>query len=144
MNIEVQFESILIMTVVATALGALFGPYMFGKKWMKYMDHTDDQGVVLISPEKMKELQKAVGVLYTLQFLATFVMLTALSVCLTTASGLQAYIVTGFLWLGFVVPIGATDEIWSMTKSTYRLPKFLIASIYQLVVMLIATWVFLM
>lgn len=140
MNIEIQFVPILIMTVIATVLGMLwFGPRMFGKKWMQYMGHDE---ATLNNPVKMKELDKGMGLWYGLQFVATFIMLGALSLCLTSVSGSQVYIVTGFLWLGFVVPIGATNEIWSMTASKHRLPKFLISSTYQLVVMLIAAFIF--
>lgn len=115
MNIEVNFLAVLLSGICSMAIGFLwYSPLLFGKPWMKLMG---------ISSENLKKAQKEMGKLYGVSFVLTLVSAYVLSHVITLSENFFEYprLSTGmisafWMWLGFVMPVQATDVIFGNKK----------------------------
>ncbi len=132
MNVEVNYIALLIAGIAAMALGFVwYHPIAFGKPWMKLMGYT---------PESLKKAQKEMGKLYGVSFLLTLVSgyvlahVMAMSMAFFKETALTTGLMSAFwMWLGFVMPVQATDMIFGSKK--WKL--FAINTGYQLASLLV-------
>ncbi len=132
MNVEVNYLALLIAGIASMALGFLwYSPVLFAKPWMKLMGYT---------PESLKKAQKEMGKLYGVSFLLTLVSgyvlahVMAMSMSFFNYPALSTGIISAFwMWLGFAMPVQATDMIFGSKK--WKL--FAINTGYQLASLLV-------
>jgi len=132
MNVEVNYLALLIAGVGSMALGFLwYSPMVLGKPWMRLMGYT---------PESLKKAQKEMGKLYGVSFLLTLISgyvlahVMAMSMPFFKETALTTGLMSAFwMWLGFVMPVQATDMIFGSKK--WKL--FAINTGYQLVSLLV-------
>ncbi|MEK9176862.1 MAG: DUF1761 domain-containing protein [Patescibacteria group bacterium] len=132
--IPINYVAILISAVVTMVIGFIWYGPLFGKLWSKLM------GFGEMTPEKMKEMQKAAMPGYVASFVGALVMAYVLAHALVFASaylgasGISAGLTAGFWnWLGFVAPVTLGAILWDKGKS---LTLWYINGSYYLVVLL--------
>jgi len=114
---EVNYLAVLVATVVAFAIGALWYGPLFGKPWMKLMGYTKKD------MEKMKKkgmmMSYALGFLrwlvlcLILSHLLVIIMTGKLGIGMVEVWGIGPALATGFfLWLGFVGTVTLSDVLW--------------------------------
>lgn len=132
MNIEVNFVAIILAIVANMAIGfAWYSPFILGKPWMK------ERG---LTKEKMQSMQKEASKAYGMSTIAAALMsyflyhVMVLSMNFYHYSAVQTGLTTAFfMWLGFVMPIQFTANIFA-DKKNWRL--FAIDTGYQLAALL--------
>jgi len=92
------------------------------------------------SDAEKKESEKHMPKLYMGQLVVTVIANIFLATCITALSGINPYIVAASLWVGFVLTSQATATIWSQTKFAHVPAQIAIATSYQLVSMLVSTF----
>jgi len=125
----INFWPILVAAIVAMVIGALwYSPMLFGKDWMT-LNKMNDADV---------KAAKAKGVwgLYVIQFVISLISFCVVGF-LVSATGLQTASDGAFLgflvWLGFVMPIGASGLCWE--KKPFKLVLITtVASLLTLVI----------
>lgn len=110
MNVEVNYLSVLIASVVSMAVGFVWYTVLFGKPWIKLMGYTK------ASMEKEKE---NMGKTYTISFILTLVTAYMLFHVMVFSESYFHYpkvmtgLTSGFsMWLGFVMTTQATDVLF--------------------------------
>jgi len=111
MEIEVNYLAILLSGVSYMFIGFLwYSPVLFGKPWMELMGYSE---------KKLKEMQKKMGPLYALSFVAALITAFMLSHVTTMSTEVFGYsrLSSGltsafFMWLGFIAPVQMTDVIF--------------------------------
>lgn len=126
--IEVSYVSVLLATVGAYAVGALWYSVLFGKKWQALMGMT---------PESMKAMKMTPTMAMSLGFLFTLIMVYILA-HFSAAWGVAD--VPGALMLGFWVWLGfqATILIHSYLYEGRPFMLFVLNGAHQLVATLVA------
>jgi len=132
MNIEVNYVAVLLAGVASMVVGFLwYSPILFAKPWMKLMGYT---------AKSMGETQQKMAKSYSLSFLLSLVMAYVLSHVMTFSSSYLHYapvasgLTTAFwMWLGFVMPVQATDVLFGGKSGKL----FAINTGYQLVSLLV-------
>jgi hypothetical protein len=127
MEIEVNNIAILLAAVVSMAIGfAWYSRALFGKQWMKLKGYT---------PDSLKKAQKEMGKWYTVSFVVALITAYVLAHIMVLSENFyhNSRVQTGFAtafwaWLGFVMPVQLTEEIFGEKK--WKL--FLINTGYQL------------
>ena len=115
MDVPVNYLAVLIAGVASMVIGFLwYSPSLFGKPWMKLMGHT---------VESMKSAQKKMGMLYGLSFVLSLVTAYVLTHVMVFGQSYLGYtpLMGGlssafWMWLGFVMPVQATDAIFGGKK----------------------------
>lgn len=134
------FENINYITVVIAAIASMgvgflwYSQAIFGKRWMKEMNHTPE------SIEELKKTNSAPGMAKTYSIMALFSIVTAVIIAAFINSlvftGLGGLVVLAFcLWLGFSMPVALNHVLFG--KDTVVL--FAINSGYQLVALVVST-----
>jgi hypothetical protein len=127
MNIEVNYLAVLLAGVVTMVVGFLwYGPMLFAKPWMKLMGHTKES----IEKEKTN-MGKTYGTSFVLALVTAYVLshVMTLSQNFYNTSAVATGLTSAFwMWLGFIMPVQATDVLFGSKK--FRL--FLINTGYQL------------
>jgi hypothetical protein len=127
MNIEVNYLAVLLAGVASMVVGFLwYGPMLFAKPWMKLMGHTK---------ESMEKEKTNMGKTYGISFVLALVTAYVLSHVMTLSQNFYntGAVMTGltsafWMWLGFIMPVQATDVLFGSKK--FKL--FLINTGYQL------------
>lgn len=130
-----------VASLLQFVLGALwYSPLLFGKTWMKIM------GMNHMDKSELQAMQKSMMPFYLLQFVLTVIYTFAIYMILAALiqAGFQVspFFVSGWIWLGIVVPVQIGSVIWANTKRQFWLQQILIMTGYQLVGLAIATTVF--
>ena len=115
MNVEVNLFAVLLAGIVSMIVGFLWYSYaLFAKPWMKLMGYTK---------ESMKVEQKKMGPMYGVSFVLSLLTAYVLSHVMGLSqnfyqqSDLLAGVGSAFwMWLGFVMPVQATDVIFGGKK----------------------------
>lgn len=114
---NVNYLAVFVATVAEFILGALWYMPLFGNLWGKI------HGFEKVPKEKQKEMQKQMMPLLGVQFVATLVTTIVLAIFLAYQPTWNAYAMSGFFWIGFVVPtqvsavlFGGTNPKWVITK----------------------------
>jgi hypothetical protein len=115
-----QFDYVTIMLATAAQfiVSAIWYTFLFGRLWGKM------HGFDKLPKETQDKMMKGMGPIYGVQFLMTLISSTVLWIFIANLpSDWNAYAMTGFFWLGFVVPtiagsvlFGGTDPKWIVKK----------------------------
>lgn len=127
------------VSVLAFIIGAVwYSPLMFGKTWMKIM------GDKKFTKEEMVELQKKMIPFYFLQLVITLITMFVLysNIKFTGTTGMASVWYAFFMWLGYVMPTQVSAVIWGSTEKKYWLRQISIMLGCQLVIMLVAGYIF--
>ena len=104
----VNIWAIIVASIVAFGIGALwYSPILFGKEWMSLMGMTDKD----IAGAKASSMWGS----YVIHFIFTLIsfIVVAFAIATTGSIGASNGAFVGFLaWLGFVVPINASNLLW--------------------------------
>lgn len=133
MNIIISPLPLVLATIFQTMLGMVWFGKLFGTQWMKYMEFAKK------SETEKKEMEKHMPKLYMGQLIATIISNVALQVAVQAFASVSPFVVSGMLWLGLVLPSFATATIWSQTKWFHVPAQITIATLYQLISMLVST-----
>lgn len=115
MEIQVNYLAVFLAAVASMVIGFIwYSPMVAGKQWMKLSGHTADS---------LKKAQKEIGKLYGLSFVVALITAYVLSHVMTMAQTTLGYdrFTTGltsafWMWLGFVMPVQLTDQIFGAKK----------------------------
>lgn len=129
MGVEVNYVAVLLAAVAAMVVGFVwYGPMLFAKEWMKLMGHTAET-------MKKDDMAKTYGISFVLALVTAYVLahVMFLSENFFQYPSLQTGLTSAFwMWLGFVMPVQATDVLFGGKK--WKL--FAINTGYQLVSLL--------
>lgn len=128
MEISINYFGVFVSSITVMIIGFLwYSSILFGKQWAKLKGYTE---------ESLKVEQKKMGKFYGLSFAAVIFMAYVLSHVMALSNAFYNYnmLQTGltsavFMWLGFVMPVQLTSQIFGEKK--WRL--FLIDTGYQLI-----------
>lgn len=127
-----NYVAVLLAAVGAMVVGFVYySPYVLGKPWMKLMGLTSES-----MKAAQKEMMKTYGVSFVLALVTAYVLyhIMALSLAFFNYSPVMTGFTSGFwVWLGFVMPVQATEVLFS--KKPVKL--FGINTGYQLVSLLV-------
>ena len=129
MGLSVNYLAIFIAGIVSLAIGFVwYSPALFGEPWMKAMGY---------SKEHIQKVKRHMIPMYFVSFILTLVMAVLLSYVMSLSLSVLGYtpLTTGlmmafFVWLGFVIPVQASDVLFGTTKNW---ELFYINAGYQLV-----------
>jgi uncharacterized membrane protein len=113
-----NFLAIVLATAVQFICGGVWYSFLFGKLWGRI------HGFDKLSKSVQQKMMSEMGVYYVAQLVVTVITSVVLSVFITNLpSGISPFVMTGLLWLGFVVPaqvsaviFGGTDKQWIVKK----------------------------
>ncbi|MEZ0209027.1 MAG: DUF1761 domain-containing protein [Candidatus Paceibacterota bacterium] len=132
MDIIINYWAVIGGAIFLFVMGMLWYGPLFGKTWMKIV------GAPQMSKEEMARLQKEMMPYYGIQFIFTLITSYVLY-AFVQMSGMG--VAFGFwIWLGFAVPM-AGGAMWD-TKKGLQMTKFLVSAGFQLVTLLVLSWVF--
>jgi hypothetical protein len=133
---EVNYVLVAVACVVQFILGALwYSPILFGKIWMEIMECTN------IPPEELKKMQKEMAPFYLLQLGLTLLTTVSFANLVVYIPDFSIYHVAFWIWIGFIAPTQVACIIWANTKKQYWLKQSLIMMSYQLIAIMIASWI---
>lgn len=126
-----NFLAILSAAISQMVLGTLwYGPYVFGKPWMKAM------GMDKMTDEEINKMKKSAFPAYFVSFFSAIIMALVLSYLLNflPEKDIMTGIIGGFVaWFGFVMPVGLVNTMFGDKK----MPLFLINYGFQLVTLIV-------
>lgn len=132
---EFNVVEIIVVTIVMFAVGAFWYMVPFGKMWGKI------HGFDKLSEKKQKEMQAAMGPWYGAQLVVTIITAIVLAMLIGLMPAQSPYYITFLLWLGFVMPVTASNMIFGGAPEGYVWHKIAISSGEALVRLMIAAWV---
>lgn len=134
---QINYMLILIATSIQFILGALwYSPLIFGTWWMQIMEVTNHP------KEELQRAQREMAPFYGLQFLLTVVSTFVLAMFLASLPvESNIYGIAGFIWIGFIVPTQIGGVIWANTKKKFWLKQIFVMVSYQLVSILLGTFI---
>jgi hypothetical protein len=136
---EINYTMIFVAAVAQFVLGAVWYSALFGKMWAKVMEMTH------MSKEDMAKMQKQMTPAYVAQFVMSLVFVFVLAHFINMGKvadpGFSSYQLAFWIWLGFNLTVQVAATIWSQTKKKYWITQIAIASGYQLVSIMIATFI---
>jgi ABC-type multidrug transport system permease subunit len=134
--IEINYLALVLAVVASMAAGFIYySPYVLGKPWMKLMGWNKD---IKMSGAEMGRLYGTSALLAVITAFVLYHVMT-MSIAYFGYDPLMTGLTTAFwMWLGFVMPVQATDVLFS--KKPFKL--FAINTGYQLVSLLVMGVVF--
>ncbi len=133
---EVNIWLVIGATVAQFVLGALwYSPLLFGKFWMKVV------GADQCTKEEIKAVQKDMAPFYGLQFLITVLYTCMLSIFILGGLSFSPYMIALLVWSGFIVPTQISGVIWGSTKKEFWVKQIGVMISYQLVGIVLATFI---
>lgn len=125
--VQINYLAVLVCAVLSMVLGFVWYGPLFGKKWMEIIK-ADPNDL-----ERRKEMQKAAGKLYVVQFLLTLFQVWVLaSYIVGWNDGLEVERAI-WIWAGFVLPTVAGAAMWNNDSAKISWARFLIQGGYQLI-----------
>jgi hypothetical protein len=113
-----QLIAIALSTITQFIVGAIWYTPLFGKLWGEI------HGFDTLSKKAQKEMMSKMGPIFGVQLVVTIVTAMVLVILNTMLPAYSLYMITMWIWLGFVVPsqvsgilFSGLDEKWMLTKS---------------------------
>lgn len=128
---EINYIAIIVASVLAMAIGAIWYGPLFGNKWMD---------IIGISPEdkqKREEMQKGAAKLYFVQFLLTLFQVWVLAYYIAGWEEAHGVVNALWIWAAFLIPTVAGTAMWNNDSSKIAWARFLIQGGYQLVIFIV-------
>lgn len=137
---ELNYALIVVATVAQFILGALwYSPLMFGKWWMQIMEVTH------LGKDELAKMQKEMGPFYALQFvlalITTFCLANVLAFGTMANPAYSVYGAAFWTWFGFIATTQISTVIWGNTKKKYWCKQIFVMLSYQLVGIMLATFI---
>jgi hypothetical protein len=132
---ELNYIAIIITTVIAVVLGMGWFGFVFGKLWAEIVGTKDPS---LMTLEENKEFQKKMAPVYVVNIVMTFIMMGVLYFFSKGFPEMSPLSITFLAWLGFVVPLEASQSLWSGKSRRHAWQMFLLTCGYQLLCFVIA------
>jgi len=129
---QLNYWAILLATVLDFIVGAVWYSALFGKLWGKI------HGFDKLPKAEQQKLMKSMGPFYALQALVTLITVIVLAIFLAYQPTWNAYAMTGFFWIGFVVPTQVSAVIFSNTERKWMFTKVAIQAGASLVCLEVA------
>lgn len=115
---QFDYLAIMLAAVAQFIVSAIWYTFLFGGLWGRM------HGFDKLPKETQEKMMRGMGPIYLVQFLMTLISSTVLWIFIANLpAGWNAYGMTGFFWLGFVVPtiagsvlFGGTDPKWIVKK----------------------------
>lgn len=115
MNVEVNYLAVLVAAIAGMAVGFLwYSPLVFGKPWMKLMGYNSAD-----LKSEQKKMWPYYGLSFILSLITAFVLghVMGLSEYFYNYPMMQTGLIPAFwMWLGFVMPVQATNTIFGDKK----------------------------
>jgi len=130
-TLVINYYAILVGSVLAMIVGAIWYGPLFGKKWLDIIGATERD------LEERKKMQAESKPLYLIQLVLTLfqvLVLAHLVADTTRAGGLERAL---WIWAAFVVPTLASCAMWTNDSKKQKWARFLIQGGYQLVIFII-------
>ena len=122
--------AVLVCAVASMVLGGMWYGPLFGKKWMEIVGAD-------LSDVECKEIQKAAGPLYFVQFLLTLFQVFVLANFIIALNQFSALEVSLWLWVAFIIPTVAGGAMWNNDSKKIAWARFLIQAGYQLILFIL-------
>lgn len=137
---EINYTMILVAAIVQFVLGGLwYSPLMFGTWWMQIM------GVGHLSKEELAKMQKEMLPAYVVQFVtavvSVFVLAHFINMGKVADPTFSSYQLAFWIWLGFILVTQIGGTMWSQTKKKFWVKQIFVSGAYQLVAIMIATFI---
>ena len=126
-NIVINYWAVLACGVFSMVSGAIWYGPLFGKMWAKIIK-ADANDLA-----KRKEMQKAAGPLYVIQFLLTLFQAYVLAYYIAGWSEASGVANSLWIWVAFIMPTVAGASMWNNDSKEVSWARFLIQAGYQLV-----------
>ena len=94
-----------------------------------------------MSESEMKKAMKGMWKLMFTEFIATFIMVMTLEFLIQILPSYSGIHIAFIIWLGFILPMTASNVIWGNDKKEWMCKKIAIASSYRLVTLLAAGYI---
>lgn len=114
---QLNYAAIFIATLVQFGIGAVWYMPLFGDLWRRI------HGIPKPTKAEQQKMQKQMMPLLIVQLVMTFVTTLVLAIFLAYQPTWNAYAMSAFFWIGFVVPtqvaavlFGGTNPKWVVTK----------------------------
>jgi hypothetical protein len=125
---ELNYLAIGVLTVTHFALGAIwFGP-IFGKIWMR-IHHGDKK----ISDVEMQKMMQGMWKLMVTELIACGLMVIAIACLVSAIPTMPGWQIGLMAWVGFVLPMSASNVIWGWDKREWMLSKIALVTGYRLI-----------
>ncbi|MEK7497007.1 MAG: DUF1761 domain-containing protein [Patescibacteria group bacterium] len=124
---DTNYWAVLISSVFAIVLGAIWYGPLFGKKWLEVT------GMDKVDMARRQEMMKNVWKLYITQFLLCLFQVLVLAHLINDTvkvSGLERSL---WIWAAFIMPMIASGAMWNNDSARVSWARFLIQAGYQLV-----------
>jgi hypothetical protein len=132
---DVNLWAVLAAAVAMFAVGAFWYMVPFGKIWGKIHDFDK------LSKKEQEAMAAKMGPWYGVQLLVTVISAYVLALFMHMLPDQSPYYLAFLLWLGFVLPITASNMIFGGSKPEWVWHKIGITAAEALLHMLIAAWV---
>lgn len=117
---NLNYVAIAVATLVEFVLGAIWYMPLFGDLWRRI------HGIPKPTKSEMQKMQKQMMPLLIVQLFVTLVTTIVLAIFLAYQPTWNAYAMSGFFWLGFVVPTQVSAVLFGGTKPQWILPKIFV------------------
>ncbi len=132
---EVNILAVILATVAMFAVGAIWYSLVFGKIWGKI------HGFYELSKAKQKEMQSKMGPWYAVQLLVTIISAWVLAVLIGLLPEQSPFFIAFLVWIGFTVPVVASDMIFGVSPDNYVWHKIAITSSDAIIRLMVAAWI---
>ncbi|MFZ5390929.1 MAG: DUF1761 domain-containing protein [Patescibacteria group bacterium] len=124
---QINYLAVIVCSVLAMIIGALWYGPIFGKKWLEIVGANIND---LTAREAMK---KRAGPLYFVQFLLTLFQVYVLAYYISGWSEVSGLENSLWIWAAFIIPTVAGAAMWNNDSARVSWARFLIQGGYQLV-----------
>jgi len=136
---EINYLAVLVCGVFAMVVGGIWYGPLFGRAWMHILGVNPDD------TKRQKEMQKAAGPLYLIQFILVLFQAYVLAHYIkgwNEVSGVENAL---WIWAAFIMPTVAGASMWNNDSRKTAWKRFLIQTGYQLVIfvvfgLILAAW----
>lgn len=104
---DINIVAVIVTTLVAFAIGAIWYSVLFQKQWMEIT------GATKRSPEEMKKMQKEAGPFYLLQFIVTLLQVYVLAHVIQNIPEISGVEVALWVFAGFILPTLFGAVMWT-------------------------------
>ncbi|MBS3903179.1 MAG: DUF1761 domain-containing protein [Anaplasmataceae bacterium] len=126
-----DYLAIGVSAVLAMVVGYVWYGPLFGNKWLEVI------GATTMDMEKRKEMQKAAGPLYVVQFILTIFQVWVLAMIINVWTNVSGLEIALWVWAAFIIPIVAGGAMWNNDSKKVAWTRFLLQAGYQLVIFVI-------
>lgn len=131
MPVIINYWAVLVCSVLAMVLGAIWYGPIFGKKWTKIAGGNPDD------LEARKKMQREAGKLYALQFLLGLFQIWVLAYYISGWQGVSGVENALWIWAAFIMPTVAASSMWNNDSAKVAWARFFIQAGYQFVLFII-------